>query len=262
MLSKIVEISGIPQRELEPEIRAVHQRHGTSEYTFLIQNLPSLQTGISPKALLSRYQPAIDVYRAERRKVVHPYQSVVETLQELNLRKTLVIAHTESKAFYTAYRLRRTGLDKLLHVLYSPPDHELPEPISEIRNYDEAHYELHLEHRHTPENVHKPDVGLLLDILDNEGIEPEQAVYVGDSIIKDVAMAQEASVLDIHAKYGEAQHTEAYALLRRVSHWTDADVEREKRILRNRSISPKLTLKHQFGELLDIVEFTSFPGLK
>jgi hypothetical protein len=37
MMNKVVEISGIPVEDLKPEIRRVHQRHGTSEYSFLLE---------------------------------------------------------------------------------------------------------------------------------------------------------------------------------------------------------------------------------
>lgn len=43
MLSSLVNQSGIRQDILEKEIHQVFQRHGTSEYEFLIQELPSLR---------------------------------------------------------------------------------------------------------------------------------------------------------------------------------------------------------------------------
>jgi hypothetical protein len=57
---------------------------------------------------------------------------------------------------------------------------------------------------------------------------------VGDSPTKDVAMAQDVGISDVYARYGRAQHTEAYDLLREVTHWSDADVEREKRSVNER----------------------------
>jgi hypothetical protein len=45
LLDGIVRISGIPQDELEPEIRDIHQRRGTAEYSYLIGELPSLRWG-------------------------------------------------------------------------------------------------------------------------------------------------------------------------------------------------------------------------
>ena len=43
MLSEIERISGISKDVLIPEIRQIHQRHGTSEYSHLIEDLPSLR---------------------------------------------------------------------------------------------------------------------------------------------------------------------------------------------------------------------------
>jgi FMN phosphatase YigB (HAD superfamily) len=64
-----------------------------------------------------------------------------------------------------------------------------------------------------------------------------RCAYVGDSLFKDVAMAREVGVFDIHAKYGESQRREEYSLLRHVSHWTEADVQREKAVIeRDRDI--------------------------
>ena len=43
MLDEIVRISGLNRETLISEIRAIHQKYGTSEYSFLIEELPSLQ---------------------------------------------------------------------------------------------------------------------------------------------------------------------------------------------------------------------------
>src|SRR5262245_60942781 len=43
MMNKVVEIGEVSFDTLKPEIRRVHQRHGTSEYSFLIEELPTLQ---------------------------------------------------------------------------------------------------------------------------------------------------------------------------------------------------------------------------
>lgn len=59
--------------------------------------------------------------------------------------------------------------------------------------------------RHYPPHAtgeRKPKPGLLLEIIREAGACPEPAVYVGDSLMKDVAMAQAADVADVHAAYG------------------------------------------------------------
>jgi hypothetical protein len=86
---------------------------------------------------------------------------------------------------------------------------------------------------------------------------PER-VYVGDSPTKDVAMAQDVGMSDVYAKYGRAQHTEAYALLREVT-WSDADVEREKRI-GEREVQPSTILDIDFGQMLEHFRYGDWNG--
>lgn len=261
MLAEIARISELPHSRLESEVRSVHQHYGTSEYAFLIEELPCLREKHGSSAdLAALYASAIDAFRRERQAVLVPYPGVVDTLRRIRGGGTRVVGYTESMAFYAAYRLRRTGIDRLLDCLYSPQDHVLPAPREQIRSRPDEEYELRVPHHHTRPGELKPNPRLLLEIVADAGAEPEQAVYVGDSVMKDVAMAQNAGVLDVLAAYGAAQHTEAYTLLRRVSHWTDADVEREKAILREPSHAPTMTLHRGFDELLQLIDFDRVGG--
>jgi phosphoglycolate phosphatase len=82
-----------------------------------------------------------------------------------------------------------------------------------------------------------------------------RVVYIGDSLMKDVAMARSVGAIDVWAKYGVAQNRKEYDLLRRVTHWTDADVEREKEIAERPHVSPTVVLDRSFDELLRHFEF-------
>ena len=135
--------------------------------------------------------------------------------------------------FYSNYRVRRLGLDGVLDEVFSPVDHDVPKGMSreQIRKYPAGRYKLkYTRHNHTPKGSLKPDPTVLLDIIEKAGALPGDCVYVGDSPHKDVAMARDAGVLDVYAKYGKAQHKAAYDLLRDVTHWTDEDVQREREI--------------------------------
>lgn len=258
MLRELVRTSGLAQDVLERDIRLVHQRHGTSEYAFLIEELPCLQHKHPGQNLKQVYEGAIAAFRERRDQVLQPYETVIATLETLRGTGALVIGYTESLAYYTNYRLRKTGIDRLLTVLYSPPDHALPAPPSQLRKYEPEHYQLRTDHRHTPPGELKPNPKLLADILQSVDASPEDAVYVGDSLMKDIAMAQSAGVLDAHAAYGAAQHTEAYEQLRRVTHWSDDDVAKEKATLGAPAHAPTITLQTQLAELLAHVRFERF----
>jgi FMN phosphatase YigB (HAD superfamily) len=257
MFSRIVEISNIDPDVLKKEIRQVHQKHGTSEYSFLIEELPSVRSKFPGEKLLDRFQPAINAFREQRRHHLKLYPSVAETLLKIKGSGAKVVGYTESMAFYSNYRVRRLGLDGVLDFVFSPADHDIPAGLSkdDIRRYPAANYKFkYTVHEHTPPGQLKPNVGVLSDIIQKIGATTEQCVYVGDSLMKDVAMAHQLGVANAWAEYGAAQHTPGYELLREVTHWTPEEVEREKRILEQPKL-PAVALNRNFGEILNHFQF-------
>jgi phosphoglycolate phosphatase len=172
----------------------------------------------------------------------------------------LVVGYTESMAFYTTQRVRSLGLDGVLDYLYCPRDHALPRGLTrrEIRRYPDEYYELkHTLQRSTPEGVLKPNKQVLLNIVREIGADPNETIYVGDNLMKDIVMAQAAKIIDVYAKYGIAQDRPGYELLRRVTHWSPSTVEVEKRT-RESDVGPSYTLNRNFGELLRLFRFKRF----
>lgn len=259
LVDRIERDSNIEREQLLNEIKAVHQRRGTSEYAFLIEEIPSLRSQHPNGDLLEIYQPAIDDFRAAREKHLKLYPAVSETLKKLKRKGVLIVGYTESMAFYSNYRIRKLGLDGLLDYIYSPPDHELPNNLTaeQIRKYPASHYTLKItEHRHTPPGEIKPNPDILASIIEDIGAKADQCLYVGDSLMKDIAMAQRAGVRDAYALYGKAQHLPAYELLRRVTHWPLEQVEQEKVTVQTGSVRPTCTLTSSFSEILAFFEFS------
>jgi phosphoglycolate phosphatase-like HAD superfamily hydrolase len=260
LLNSLSKLSGIPAATLIPEVKVVHENHGTAEYAFLIEELPSLQAKHPGDDLSALYSPAIEAYRSARGAALRLYPGVLDTLGKLKENGCLLVGYTESMAFYSNYRLRHLGLDLLLDFLYSPPDHDLPRGLTpaQIRRYPAGNYVLRkTQHRHTPSGELKPNPEILQRIIHEVGGLRERAVYVGDSLMKDVAMAQDAGVTDVWAQYGIAQDRPEYELLRRVTHWTEDAVEREKR-LTHKDVSPSFVLRESFSELIGIFSFIRF----
>lgn len=259
MVDELHRGSGVPYDVLLDEIRAIHRRHGTSEYAFVAEELECVRQSCAPERRDTVVRAAYEARRRGRQGATRLYPGVLSTLQELKRRGVLVVGYTESSSFYTVRRVRTLQLDGLLKLLYSPPDHPLPAGLTRSHPPDQYRLE-HTLHHHTPPGELKPNPRLLLDILSDVGAVPERAVYVGDSPMKDIAMAQDAGVTDVLALYGKAQDREAYELLRRVTHWTPEDVERERRILDRGEVVPSHVLEHSFAELLDLFHFTGFDG--
>lgn len=175
MMDQVAEISGIPAAKLYRSISVINQRHGTSEYAFLLEEIPELveRYGSDIKTVLA---PAINAYRLARSDALHLYPGVMPTLQTLSANGITLVAYTESMSFYTNYRFRKLGLDQVFDFLYSPPDHVLPDQnLGNIRKYPIENYVLKKTvHRHTPEGEVKPNPHILSSILEDIGVTPEE----------------------------------------------------------------------------------------
>src|SRR5262249_36158088 len=152
-VDELVRTSGVDREVLLKEIGEVHQRHRTSEYAFVIEELPSLRAKHPSGDLSQIYDSAIHAHRHARRAAEVLYPGVASTLVTLKKLGVQVIGYTESMAYYASRRVRVLKLDGLLDYLYSPPDHDLPANLTpeQIRRYPAGHYELvTTKHRHTP----------------------------------------------------------------------------------------------------------------
>jgi len=253
------ELSGVSETELKQAIRPIHQHRGTSEYSWLIDELDVLNASV-PKgsSLAEHFDPALHAQNRARKAATQLYPGVRDTLAQLQAIGTTVVAYTESLAFWTRWRIQSTGLDGLISELYSSPDHDVAEgvDVGARRTQQPEEYELlSTEHRHVPRGVAKPSPEILQQILDDHGVPASEAVYVGDSLMKDVAMAQAVGAIDAHAAYGVKTNDPRYELLQEVSHWPDATVAKEQ----NRSPGvhpiPTLILSGGLSDIFDYVQF-------
>jgi FMN phosphatase YigB (HAD superfamily) len=262
-LEGVVRISGLSAEVLKPEFRAVHQRHSTSEYPFAIEELPSIQAQHTGQDIRALYDSAMHAYYRARKRNLVTYPDVQEVLCTLHSRGVRLVAYTESLAFYSAQRLRELDLDLQIDVLYSPEDHQLPKNAKpeDVRRYPADHYTLrHTIQRFTPKGELKPNPDILESILRDLQIPREEAIYIGDSRMKDIVMANMVGVTSVWAKYGVAQSRPEYQLLRDVTHWTDEDVAREREIEKGTGIpsvhlEPKFTLESSLGQVLELFDF-------
>lgn len=260
MLTKVSEISGVGLDQLLPEVKSVHQKHNTAEYAFVLESLPSLQEKYGDRDSINEaLDEAVHAFRSKRKKHLKLYPGVAQTLASLKDKGVLLVAYTESKSYYTSYRLKTLGLDIYIDYLFSPEDHSLPEEIGEGTTIGLKDTKQHF----TPKGEIKPNPKLLLDIIKEVGANVDECVYIGDSEMKDIEMAQQANVTDVFARYGTGHfetNEEGYNLLRAVTHWTDEDVERERKIKESCHHIPPTHVVNEFSELLGLFDFERFEG--
>ncbi len=250
--SLLLSSAGLNRARLLAEIRLVHQRVGTSEYAFILQDLRPLLSGygIGP----AEEQNAIQAYREARAVNRELYPGVRDTLMSIKADGARIVGFTESTGYHTADRLMKLNLDGVLEAVYSPPDYPIPVGVElvHVRTRGPSEYELKItRHEMLPRGFKKPNPALLESILDREGVKATDAVYVGDSLRRDVAMAQRASVLDVYAEYGHIGIADAAEFLLAVTHWSDDEVAAPDAAI----IIPSITLRKSLSELTSYVEF-------
>ena len=272
MLDKIIKIAEITdddkKQKLIREIKTIFEKYGTTEYSFLMEEIPTLQVihpNFSPEDMKNHYDDAIHAFSKERKRTLKLYDGVLHGLMELRASGCLIVAYTESMAFYTRYRMIKLGLDEVVDILYSPKDHDLPRNLTpeQIRMHSPEKYKLRVtEHRELQRESLKPNARILLDIINGVDADIDETIYIGDSKMKDIVMAQRAGVTAVHAEYGVAHNRpKEYGLLKDVTHWPDYQVEMEQ-IIYHTSDQPDYTLKQQFDEILGYFDFVPYRGRK
>lgn len=254
MVDALVDELGFDREELLDEFHAVHRRLGDSEQPFAVLELPCIREHfgtLDRLALKQRLEGPLRAFNSERKKALKLYDSVAETLAVLQESAVLIVGHTESMKANAYYRLAKLGIVDCFCRLYALdssgyPGHPDPERASELSPPASFVHAL-------PRSRRKPNPEVLLEICDREGVAPEDAWYVGDSLTRDIGMARAAGVTAVWARYGTFYDPGLWETLVRVSHWTEEDVRREVELKRRTgTVRPDFTID-SFGDLIAIL---------
>lgn len=259
LLETVAQQLGIEQSQLELEAREIHRQVRTSDFELVLDQMPSVVAATSPTEPRVALREAMRKYYSSRKRLTVTYPDVVDTLQEIRAAGTHVAAFTESDEFQATLRIKRTGLDGLIQDLWVAPDLGVTddETRKTLRTKPPEEYELHRTrvYRLSP-GVQKPRPEILKEICGHVGVSPWEAVYVGDSLTRDVAMALDAGVLAVHAAYGVVDNPSQYSALISVSHWSDREIAIDRDLRRQAAIKPNAVLKASIAEIRDHVAFT------
>jgi phosphoglycolate phosphatase-like HAD superfamily hydrolase len=258
MVRELSKLSGIDDEDLKASFKRVHQQHKTTEYTFAIQELDVLKDqtcGLTGREIVEKYSTAIQAFRKTRKQTLRVYDGVIDTFTRLKGEGKKIAAVTDALRFHVEYRLNQLGIAKYFDALVSPPDHSFPSGTlpNDVRFHaSNDHYKTEIPIKiDTSPGVRKPDRRVLIPLLEIFGVQPQEAVCIGDSLSRDVLMAQNCQVYDVLAKYGHIYDREHYAELLKITYWTDREVEEEMR-LRAAKVTPSFVVSN-FSEILDVV---------
>lgn len=262
MVDEAVKITGCDRERLLNDFRAVHRYHQDAEHPFALLETESIQQrypGKTRRNLAEILDPAFHAFNVARKQNLALYPGVREGLDALRSSDFILVAHTESKLYSAVDRLSRLDLEKYFSKIYcrrrSPVIHPTPGIAEEWLSLFPMDKVVELSHAQR-----KPNPDVLKEIYEAEGVSRIQTSYCGDSLARDVMMARDAGVLSIWARYGSSSNKSIYKDLVRVTHWTEADVVRERELtMRSRDLRPDFTLEKSFIEILEVLLPKSLP---
>lgn len=242
----------IPLNVLLSEYKVIHQKFGNSEKPFATLELPSVIShfGTNDKIFLQKKLTRVfSAFSSKRNETLKLYPTVRDTLKTLRDRGVKIVGHTESLEFNSLYRLYKLDVIDFFDHLYTLEDtHNLhPDPKNAKIIPVKDDFIIRLSSAES-----KPNPKLLEHICFTESVDIKDAVYVGDSITKDISMAKSIGMKAVWAYYGRQFSPELWKILVKITHWTDIDVEREEQLKISFSkIEPDYTI-NRFAEILEL----------
>lgn len=237
-----------PKQTLIQEYKKINQEKGSVEYPYATLDLPSVKA-IYPdktqKELLTILDPAFHKFNSIRKKTLHLYPNVKETLTKIVEMGIKVVGYTDSAEENGFYRLKKLDIaDFFYHVYVSESQFK---QLSKLPSSEKTQIAL----------GKKPNPKLIKKICERESISLKETIYLGDSITKDIYMAKLAGVTSILCQYpcDPVVQEELYSKLIAISHWTPFDYQKEatiKAICHKENIHPDYII-HAFDELLAVI---------
>lgn len=231
------------------DLRAVHQQHRNTEHPYSLFETHTYLDWATKEGdeARRRIDPAFHAFNSMRKKKLKLYDGVMDVFIQLRDAGIEIVGYSDSGYYGVLDRLRRLELIDFFKFVFCTPkssdshafqrtSNEWSEPkLIELHSFDK-----------------KPNPEALLNIASRLDVNTNEILYIGDSLSKDVWMANQAGIATAWAKYGTRIDTAYYEWLVLVSHWTSEDVKREKEASYNAlNAKPDCILEHSISELLN-----------
>jgi len=246
MVDEVSSITNINKDILLYEYKMINMAMGSVEYPFATLLLPSIKKLYPDNTdieIQKKLDSAFHKFNSKRKKLLKLYPGVKETLYFLLDNHITIIGYTDSAEENGFYRLRKLGIDNFFKKVYVSDS--LYKPTDLIPKSSKTCI------------VHgkKPNANILKTICSNENINLNEAIYVGDSISKDMLMAKYAGVQSIWCNFQKSNGKKLYDKLVAISHWSNQDFQNEEKY-KNEWLSngyiPDYTITN-FSECMDII---------
>ena len=222
MLSFVEKEIGVPYKILAEEAKEVFVEHGSIEYPFLVQELPSVLKHFGDDIdgmLANLVRPARDVFLVASEGTLVPYAGVVDTLAKIKASypKIPLVALTDAPRYVAMWKLNKLNLLSSFDAVYGLADPRLPtspklgrvkvDPEILLKHLRQNNFGFKGKIRILPDEYEKPGTrGLKTVIMDFELDEnPDlrrQVLWAGDNQRKDIGLGKRLGVRTAWASYG------------------------------------------------------------
>jgi phosphoglycolate phosphatase len=202
---------GVSADRVLDELRPIHVARGTVEDVEAILVLPAvLARWPDPATARRELAPAFEAHAHATAEPPRLHPGVRESLARMRRGGVRVVAFTDAPAARACDRLRALDLfDALDRVYVAAPTDER---------------DVRLVTLDPP--LGKPHPRALHEICVREGIHVAGTLVIGDSLARDVALAQRAGAWSAFAAYGSEHEPASWERLCRVSHFPAAEIAR------------------------------------
>jgi phosphoglycolate phosphatase-like HAD superfamily hydrolase len=235
----------------------VHVRRGATECPSLLCDLAAAERWapqVTPARVLAR---AAGAYRRHWDLHLAPYPAVRQTLTTIAAQGVQIVAYTEADAALAASRLARLGLAKVIRRVFgrapSTAGRQREWWLVDVMSQSRIPFDV------IAQDDSKPNPSGLRHVLARCGVEAREAVYLGDNLWKDVAMARRVGVRAVWARYGTVRAPADADLLQRVAHWASVDAHDESRASPE-SVGPDWILNNDICALLSLNVLEASPS--
>lgn len=233
MAEEVSRITGIDMNTLTNEYRHVHRQIGNSEYPYATLLLPSVAEWYGKndrEGLKQVLASAFLRFEETRNETLHLFPHVKETLDAIQNMGIPMVVYTDSAPENGVHRLKQLGIFPYFRRIYTRK-----------RPYHTFSTDKNIILFEEP----KPSKQNLLYICEKEGVAPNEVLFVGDSMAKDVYMAYMAGTKSALCDFPKANTPALYQKLVDISSWTETDFAQDKaqrEIVKNMNIVPNYTL--------------------
>ena len=174
---------------------------------------------------------------------LHLFPHVRGVLEWAQDERIVVIGLSDALERWVCFRLRILGVEKYFSGLYTWHQDQWFDDRSPVKSSISKRVRL-------ASSELKPNLAVVNEVLADFSLARETTFMVGDSLFKDIAVAQAAKVQDIWARYGTRPREDNLDTLRRITPWTESEraVEKEAGL----SIEPTHVID-DFSELISLI---------